>query len=110
MEKDPTSLDVNTFDLEFEVDPLFKKTSAAFDEGNVEGLLLSQIPSRFNEYSYRLVLCTGGVCLQVDYHTHSLPIQRLHLCSHVGRQGSPAFNRRPPLSPSTRPPRVMELT
>ncbi len=67
MEKDPTSLDVNTFDLEFEVDPLIKKTSAAFDEGNVEGLLLSQIPSRFNEYSYRLVLCTGGVCLQVDY-------------------------------------------
>ena len=38
---------MNTFDLEFEVDPLFKKTSAAFDEGGVEGLLLNQLCIRY---------------------------------------------------------------
>ncbi|KAK3698761.1 hypothetical protein QZH41_014526 [Actinostola sp. cb2023] len=37
------NLNVNQFDLEFEVDPLFHKTSAAFDEGGTEGLLLNHL-------------------------------------------------------------------
>lgn len=37
------NLNVNQFDLAFEVDPLFHKTSAAFDEGGAAGLLLNHL-------------------------------------------------------------------
>lgn len=43
VEKNPKVLDMNTNSLEFAVDPLFKKTSAAFDEGGVDGLLFSHL-------------------------------------------------------------------
>lgn len=43
IEKDSKSLDVNTYDMEFEVDPLFKKISTAIDEESVEGMLLNNI-------------------------------------------------------------------
>ena len=43
IEKDPSVLDLADFDLESRVDPLFKKTAAAFDEGGVGGLLLNNI-------------------------------------------------------------------
>ena len=46
-ERNPKALDISTFDLEFEVDPLFQKTSAAFDEGGVEGLLLNHLCIRY---------------------------------------------------------------
>ncbi|ORX96251.1 barren [Basidiobolus meristosporus CBS 931.73] len=41
--KDFTSLTLKQFDLEFAVDPLFKKTSADFDEGGARGLLLNHL-------------------------------------------------------------------
>ncbi|KAK9722168.1 hypothetical protein K7432_002881 [Basidiobolus ranarum] len=41
--KDFTSLTLKQFDLEFSVDPLFKKTSADFDEGGARGLLLNHL-------------------------------------------------------------------
>ncbi|KAK6185759.1 hypothetical protein SNE40_007921 [Patella caerulea] len=37
------NINVNKFDLEFEVDPMFQVTSAAFDEGGVSGLLLNNL-------------------------------------------------------------------
>lgn len=37
------NLNVKKFDLEFDVDPLFRKTSAAFDEGGARGLLLNHL-------------------------------------------------------------------
>ncbi|KAJ3020369.1 hypothetical protein HKX48_000898 [Thoreauomyces humboldtii] len=43
LEKDINSLNVKTLDLEFTVDPLFKKTSADFDEGGAHGLLLNHL-------------------------------------------------------------------
>jgi len=43
LEANPDSLDVKKFDLEFDVDPLFRKTSAAFDEGGARGLLLNHL-------------------------------------------------------------------
>eukprot|EP00742_Colponemidia_sp_Colp-10_P008083 GILJ01008725.1.p1 GENE.GILJ01008725.1~~GILJ01008725.1.p1 ORF type:complete len:700 (+),score=180.43 GILJ01008725.1:61-2160(+) len=43
LEKNPDNLNLNKFDLEFEVDPLFHKTSARFDEGGVKGLLLNSL-------------------------------------------------------------------
>jgi condensin complex subunit 2 len=43
LEGNPDNLDVKKFDLEFDVDPLFRKTSAAFDEGGARGLLLNHL-------------------------------------------------------------------
>ncbi|KAG0238912.1 hypothetical protein BGW42_000073 [Actinomortierella wolfii] len=41
--KDFDSLSLEKFNLEFSVDPLFKKTSADFDEGGARGLLLNHL-------------------------------------------------------------------
>lgn len=41
--KDFSSLTLEQFNLEFSVDPLFKKTSADFDEGGARGLLLNHL-------------------------------------------------------------------
>lgn len=41
--KDFNSIQLKKFDLEFSVDPLFKKTSADFDEGGAKGLLLNHL-------------------------------------------------------------------
>ncbi|KAI9477447.1 hypothetical protein LPJ55_000641 [Coemansia sp. RSA 990] len=41
--KDFASISVKQLDLEFAVDPLFKKTSADFDEGGARGLLLNHL-------------------------------------------------------------------
>ncbi|CAG8511837.1 12144_t:CDS:10 [Rhizophagus irregularis] len=41
--KDYNSLTIKKFDLEFSIDPLFKKTSADFDEGGAQGLLLNHL-------------------------------------------------------------------
>ncbi|XP_071947750.1 condensin complex subunit 2-like isoform X2 [Antedon mediterranea] len=40
------TITTNKFDLEFEVDPLFQKTAAAFDEGGTFSLLLNHLPVR----------------------------------------------------------------
>lgn len=37
------SLNVKEYDLEFAVDPLFRKMSAEFDEGGANGLLLNHL-------------------------------------------------------------------
>ncbi|KAK4516072.1 uncharacterized protein ATC70_011033 [Mucor velutinosus] len=41
--KDFSTLAVKKFDLDYTVDPLFKKTSADFDEGGARGLLLNHL-------------------------------------------------------------------
>ncbi|CEJ03825.1 Putative Condensin complex subunit 2 [Rhizopus microsporus] len=41
--KDFSSISLKKFDLDFAVDPLFKKTSADFDEGGARGLLLNHL-------------------------------------------------------------------
>ena len=43
LEKNVANLDTNKYDLEFDVDPLFQKTSAKFDEGGAKGLLLNNL-------------------------------------------------------------------
>ncbi|KAJ3329353.1 hypothetical protein HDU76_008072 [Blyttiomyces sp. JEL0837] len=43
LEKDFSSLNVKKLDLEYLVDPLFRKTSADFDEGSASGLLLNHL-------------------------------------------------------------------
>jgi condensin complex subunit 2 len=41
--KDPAQLRSKKLDLEFSVDPLFKKTCADFDEGGAQGLLMNHL-------------------------------------------------------------------
>lgn len=41
-------MNIKKFDLEFTVDPLFKKTSADFDEGGARGLLLNHLSIHSN--------------------------------------------------------------
>ncbi|KAI8987588.1 condensin complex subunit 2/barren [Mycotypha africana] len=41
--KDFSSIALKKFDLDFAIDPLFKKTSADFDEGGARGLLLNHL-------------------------------------------------------------------
>ncbi|KAI9267821.1 condensin complex subunit 2/barren [Sporodiniella umbellata] len=41
--KDFSAISLKKFDLDFAVDPLFKKTSADFDEGGARGLLLNHL-------------------------------------------------------------------
>lgn len=43
IEADEEALNVKAFDVEFKVDPLFKKTAADFDEGGAKGLLLNHL-------------------------------------------------------------------
>ncbi|KAI9206244.1 condensin complex subunit 2/barren [Polychytrium aggregatum] len=43
LEKDFGSLNIKKLELDFMVDPLFKKTSADFDEGGAHGLLLNHL-------------------------------------------------------------------
>ncbi|KJE97584.1 hypothetical protein CAOG_07417 [Capsaspora owczarzaki ATCC 30864] len=46
LETNAAALNVKTFDMEFDVDPLFTKTSASFDEGGAKGLLLNHLSVR----------------------------------------------------------------
>ncbi|CAG8544083.1 7690_t:CDS:2 [Paraglomus occultum] len=41
--KDPSAICVKDWDLEYQVDPLWKKMAADFDEGGARGLLLNQL-------------------------------------------------------------------
>ena len=43
IEKNPENLILKNFDLEFAIDPLFKKTSAEFDESGTKGALLKNL-------------------------------------------------------------------
>ena len=43
IERDPSKIEITQYDLQFEVDPLFQKTSAKFDEQGINGLLLNNL-------------------------------------------------------------------
>ena len=43
LEKNLNNIDTNKYDLEFDIDPLFQKKSAKFDEGGAKGLLLNNL-------------------------------------------------------------------
>jgi len=43
LEKNLHNIDTNKYDLEFDIDPLFQKTSAKFDEGGAKGLLMNNL-------------------------------------------------------------------
>ena len=55
LEKNLNNLNVNKYDVEFDLDPLFHKTSAKFDEGGSKGLLLNNIAVKLVFYKERLL-------------------------------------------------------
>ncbi|KAJ6485890.1 condensin complex subunit 2/barren [Mycena sanguinolenta] len=64
--KDPAQLRSKKLELEFSVDPLFKKTSADFDEGGAQGLLMNHLSlGTGNEAGLRVIFdasdCVGRV-------------------------------------------------
>jgi condensin complex subunit 2 len=46
VEQNLKNLNINNFDLEFDVDPLFRKAAAELDEGGTESLLIHTLPIR----------------------------------------------------------------
>eukprot|EP00965_Chrysotila_dentata_P255220 6212145-Pleurochrysis_carterae.AAC.4 len=46
IEANPSQLNMKKLELAFEIDPLFHRTSAKFDEGGAKGLLLHNLPVR----------------------------------------------------------------
>ena len=42
-EENMKAMNIKSFDMEFDIDPLFQKTSACFDEGGAKGLLLNHL-------------------------------------------------------------------
>ena len=72
LEKNLNNLDTNKYDLEFDLDPLFQKTSAKFDEGGAKGLILNNVtvintifPSNVSSY-YSLEFFLGELIHQFD--------------------------------------------
>jgi len=51
LEKHLHNIDTNKYDLEFDIDPLFQKTSAKFDEGGAKGLLLNNLSVILNYFT-----------------------------------------------------------
>ncbi|GAA6039825.1 hypothetical protein JCM8097_004242 [Rhodosporidiobolus ruineniae] len=58
-----SKLRVKSFDLEFTVDPLFKKTSADFDEGGAAGLLMNHLAV---DGGMRVVFDAGDARIECD--------------------------------------------
>lgn len=64
METNLKNINVDKFDLKFEVDPMFHIMSAAFDEGGAQGLLLNRLQC-FDD-SQQLVLDSSTVVNVVE--------------------------------------------
>ena len=65
------------FDLEFEVDPLFHKTSASFDEGGTGGLLLNHLQCLSD--TSELVLDSSTVVYGADDESSQTTPSQLHM-------------------------------
>ncbi|ELU01811.1 hypothetical protein CAPTEDRAFT_224498 [Capitella teleta] len=72
------NINVSKFDLEFEVDPLFHKTSAAFDEGGSGGLLLNHLNCMTDACELTLdsqtVACSGDM-ITPSQESHDLDLK-----------------------------------
>ncbi|CAH1783707.1 unnamed protein product [Owenia fusiformis] len=69
IEQNLKNINVNKFDLEFEVDPLFHKTASTFDEGGSGGLLLNHL--HCIDDSSQLILDSSTVVMNTDSTKHN---------------------------------------
>jgi len=73
IEKNLTKITSEEFDLDFEEDPYFHKTSSAFDEGGVKGLLMLQV--RASSDNIQLRMDSNSVILDEEV---KIPMEDLH--------------------------------
>ncbi|TFK74925.1 barren [Pluteus cervinus] len=65
--KDPSQLQTKKLDLEWNVDPLFRKTCADFDEGGAQGLLMNHLGLGVgNDSALRVVFDAGDSMRMMD--------------------------------------------
>jgi len=65
--KDPAQLRNKKPDLEFNVDPLFKKTCADFDEGGAQGLLMNHLSLGLGNEAMRIIFdASDSLCGKGD--------------------------------------------
>ncbi|KAF9443840.1 barren [Macrolepiota fuliginosa MF-IS2] len=64
--KDPSQLRSKKPDLEFHVDPLFKKTCADFDEGGAQGLLMNHLSLGMGSDALRIIFDASDSKRKVD--------------------------------------------
>jgi len=64
--KDPAQLRTKKLDLEFHVDPLFKKTCADFDEGGAHGLLMNHLSLGVGSDALRIIFDASDSKRKVD--------------------------------------------
>jgi condensin complex subunit 2 len=64
--KDPSQLRTKKLDLEFNVDPLFKKTCSDFDEGGAHGLLMNHLSLGVGRDALRIIFDAGDSQQRLD--------------------------------------------
>lgn len=68
---DFSSITLKKFDLEFSVDPLFRKTCADFDEGGAKGLLLNHL----NVYGEGRIIFDASDALTDEYDQYEHEVE-----------------------------------
>lgn len=71
IEKNPENLILKNFDLEFSIDPLFKKTSAEFDESGSKGALLKNLECSPID---NLIIFDSSDQIPMDFSLETIPI------------------------------------
>ncbi|GAA6015229.1 hypothetical protein JCM10207_003652 [Rhodosporidiobolus poonsookiae] len=89
-----SKLRVKSFDLEFTVDPLFKKTSADFDEGGAAGLLMNHLAV---DGGMRVVFDAGDARLEMDEEDQS-PEEREEIRKREAREKEEEGEREVPIA------------
>ena len=86
LEANVAAINVKTLQLAYEVDPLFKKTSAAFDEAGARGLLLNNLQVFFAHIHitflcnvFIFTVCSGSISALEP----SMIIVTCHRCTKV---------------------------
>jgi condensin complex subunit 2 len=89
--KDPSQLRSKKLDLEFAVDPLFKKTCADFDEGGAHGLLMNHLSLGVGSDALRIIFDASDSKRKMDEDEEKVeePINEIDISDL--RRKSPSF-------------------
>ncbi|EKM81927.1 hypothetical protein AGABI1DRAFT_105330 [Agaricus bisporus var. burnettii JB137-S8] len=97
--KDPDQLKSKKLDLEFHVDPLFKKTCADFDEGGASGLLMNHLSLGSGDDALRIIFDAGDSKRKMEdddekaEEPHSeVSIKSLHLPTIESKEITPSLS------------------
>jgi len=77
--KDPVQLRTKKLDLEFYVDPLFKKTCADFDEGGAHGLLMNHLSLGVGSDALRIIFDASDSKRNEDEENVEEPVREIDI-------------------------------